>query len=259
MQNNLLLTESSTDYSVDFGYPALTCYCKLLLGLEEAAETLVSSDLSNIADLEKLTGVTVTISPPSTEEVVVVLAGPIQCIHAAVEFVAERLGCMRDSEFTSLLRRKVVTLRVVVPNSVVGVLMGRSGKDIRNLAVSCGVRIQISQRIAGLLERVVHVTGTVTQVVMAAASVVETIQADPHTHEHARRLLASLAAVSVFNTPEPLVSAPTLYGTTCADYRLFGSGTTSDCGGDRGHGEDLENLQELLNTLANNPDLLANL
>jgi hypothetical protein len=165
------------------------CYCKLLLERDEAAEALLFCSSNS---LELLTDVTITLSPPDAEEVVVVLSGSIHSIHAALGFVAERLGCMRDAEFTSLLRRKVVTLRVVVPNSVVGVLMGRSGKDIRNLAVSCGVRIQISQRVPGVLERVVHITGTVAQVVLAAASVVETIQADPHTHEHAKRLLASL-------------------------------------------------------------------
>ncbi len=187
---------------------------------------------------------TTTISRNSTEEIVVVLAGPIQGIHAAVKLVAERLGCMRNSELTSkLARRKVMTLRVVVPNSLVLV------PDIRNFAVACRVHIKISQRLADLLERVVHITGTVAKVVLAAFYIVETIQADPRINEHAIRLLASFAAVSVFNTPEPLVSAPTLCARTCDEYRLFGVGTTND----RGDGEDLEYLQDLLNTLANNP------
>jgi KH domain len=164
------------------------CFCKLLLTKEEVAEVFTVTLVDDKSDLEAVTGVCVNsnINDHSARDHVLVMTGTMSTIHAGITFVADRLGSIRDAEFISVLRRKIVTMRVVVPNSVVGVLMGRGGKDIRNLAVSSGVRIQISQRVPGCLERVVHVTGTFQQAVLAATTIVETIQTDPHTEEHAK-------------------------------------------------------------------------
>ena len=166
------------------------CFCKLLLTKEEVAEIFTVTLVEDKSDLEAVTGVTVNsnINDHAVEEHVLVMTGNMTAIHAGITFIADRLGSLRDAEFISVLRRKIVTMRVVVPNSVVGVLMGRGGKDIRNLAVSSGVRIQISQRVPGCLERVVHVTGTFQQAVLAATTIVETIQTDPHTEEHAKNV-----------------------------------------------------------------------
>jgi KH domain len=212
----------------------ISCCCKMLLFKEEAMETLSSTFDSTATDLEMVSGCAVSAS--ETEEgQVIVLQGSMPSIHAALAFLGDRIGSMRDTEFTSMLRRKVVTLRVIVPNSVVGVLMGRSGKDIRNLAVSCGVRIQISQRVPGVLERIVHVTGTVQQAVMATGSIVETIQADPHTVEHAKTLEAPRSQMDEFS-PE-VNSAPTENGVV----GLLDENTLA------------KHLQELLAQLAQHP------
>ena len=178
-------------------HPSRACYCKLLLTAEEATEVLQATMLPDKCDLEAISGskvdslpasvsyATLTGAPVPPDDIVIVLSGPMPCIHSAVSFLSEKVGSLRDDEFVSALRRRIVSLRIVVPNSVVGVLMGRGGKDIRNLAVSSGVRIQISQRVAGALERVVHVTGTAQQAVLAGITIIETIQSDPHTQEHA--------------------------------------------------------------------------
>jgi len=163
-------------------------YCKLLLTKEEVSEVFTITMTEDKTDLEMMTGVIVNsnIEDHSSREHVLIMSGSMGSVQAGINFVADRIGSLRDADFSSVLRRKIVTMRIVVPNSVVGVLMGRGGKDIRNLAVSCGVRIQISQRVSGCLERVVHVTGTYQQAVLAATTIVETIQTDPHTGEHAK-------------------------------------------------------------------------
>jgi hypothetical protein len=166
------------------------CYCKLLLTKEDVNEIFTFDINQDRSDLETVTGVSLNsnIDDDTVEAHVVVMAGNVATIHDGISFIAERIGMTRDSEFISVLRRKIITLRVIVPNSVVGVLMGRGGKDIRNLAINSGVRIQISQRVVGCLERVVHVTGTYQQAVVAATTITETIQSDPHTEEHSKNI-----------------------------------------------------------------------
>jgi hypothetical protein len=67
-------------------------------------------------------------------------------------------------------------------------IMGKGGRDVRSLAVDNSVRIQISKRIPGLLERMVSVAGRSDHVCKAAFVLVETIQADHRTCEHAMTL-----------------------------------------------------------------------
>ena len=222
------------------------CYCKLLLTSEEASASLQSSMISSQCDLEVLTGATLNVSSAGCEgtsasDLNLVISGSMAALHAALSFVGERVGSLRDAEFSSVLRRRVITLRVVVPNSVVGVLMGRGGRDIRALAVSSGVRIQISQRMPGALERVVNVTGTLQQAVYAAATVVETIQCDPHTIEH--------AVSPIKDNQDATMSTPQVssYSNSIGSSPDTSNDQVAQC------------LQELILQLQNHPELLANL
>merc|ERR1712168_1205784 len=75
-------------------------------------------------------------------------------------------------------------MKIVVPNSTAGMIIGKGGTAIKSISEQTGARIQISQKDADSVagERVVCVSGTEEQVQAACAIIASKVQEDP---EHA--------------------------------------------------------------------------
>ena len=172
-------------------YISKSSFCKLLL-TEDQFSKLMEFCNGDLGAIKSVTGVACHVSGegkyfPGTFERVISLMGPLVQICVAVQLMAEVFRICANSERLSIgfSEHALISLKLVVPNSVVGMIMGKGGQDVRSLAVENSVRIQISKRIPGVLERLVSVAGRSDHVCKAAFVLVETIQADHRTCEHA--------------------------------------------------------------------------
>ncbi|KAF4652896.1 hypothetical protein FOZ61_009336 [Perkinsus olseni] len=205
--------------------PHQKCSCKLLVTHKQAG-AIIGKSGSEISQIEQAARVSIKVSPsgcffPGTQERVLVIFGEsmnireaLQDITSKFEYCNEILQVQEETKSpyfrdwdegcTSVgCRARPLVMRLVVPNSAVGVLMGQHGSEIKNLAVGCGVHIQISPRIHGLVERVVSITGTSSRVLVAACEIMDAIQGNPHLFEHAINL-------AIFSS-EILVTIPYLH------------------------------------------------
>ncbi|KAF4744439.1 hypothetical protein FOZ63_028572, partial [Perkinsus olseni] len=184
------------------------CFCKTLITHKQAG-AIIGKNGAEIATMEKAAQVTAKVSPggsyfPGTNDRIMVLCGQLPNIRAALqdvvskfEFCNQVAQAQEDAKSTFLGTTNVpnrprplpMVLRLIVPNSSVGTLMGRQGKDIRQLAMTCGVHIQISPRLNGVLERIVNITGSASQCTLAGCAITEGIRGNPHVSEHANILI----------------------------------------------------------------------
>jgi hypothetical protein len=240
----LLQSETSVIRSTD----AKMSFCKMLIADDQLAK-LTEFCFGDLSTIKTLTGCTCQVSEiynyfPGTQDRVLALSGPLVQICVAVQLISDlfRLCAMADRPHTGSSEYALIGMRLIVPNSVVGMIMGKGGRDVRALAIDNSVRIQISKRIPGLLERMVSIAGRSDHVCNASFVLIETIQADHRTGEHASVL--SYPQISPAATPP--ISSP--LGSTC------GSATSSP--------EDnlnamTRNLGELVSQLSKYPMLLA--
>jgi hypothetical protein len=188
-------------------------FCKMLI-TDDQLSKLVEFSFGDLSTVQSLTGCTCHVSGignyfPGTKERVLSLSGPLVQICVAVQLISDlfRLCAIAERPYTGSPDYALIGMRLIVPNSVVGMIMGKGGKDIRTLAIENSVRIQISKRIPGLLERLVSIAGRSDHVCNASFVLIETIQADHRTGEHATIL--NYPAISPAPTPSP--SASNLY------------------------------------------------
>jgi len=169
-------------------------FCKLLVNDDQFSKLMEFCN-GDLSALKSVTGVACHVSGegkyfPGTSERVISLMGPLVQICVAIQLIAEVFRICANAERSAFgfSEYALISVKLIVPNSVVGMIMGKGGRDVRSLAVDNSVRIQISKRIPGLLERMVSVAGRSDHVCKAAFVLVETIQADHRTCEHAMTL-----------------------------------------------------------------------
>lgn len=168
-----------------------SAFCKILISVDQLGKLLEFCN-GDLGAMIAVTGVTCQVSNeacyfPGTSDRVMALVGPLVQICVAIQLLAEvfRICAGASRPQSGSPDYALISLKLIVPNSVVGMIMGKGGKDVRTLAIDNSVRIQISKRIPGVLERMVSVAGRSDHVCNAAFVLIETIQADHRTGEHA--------------------------------------------------------------------------
>lgn len=184
-------------------------FCKILIS-EDQLSKLLDFCNGDLVAMKGVTGVACQVSGegkyfPGTKERVLSLMGPLVQICVAIQLIAEvfRICANAEKPMLGISDFALIGVKLIVPNSVVGMIMGKGGKDVRSLAIDNSVRVQISKRIPGVLERMVSVAGRADHVCQAAFVLVETIQADHRTCEHAMTLEYADQDISVLGA-DPL-------------------------------------------------------
>lgn len=193
-------------------------FCKLLI-TEDQLDKLMEFCGGDIGAVKSVTGCACRVSMfgnyfPGTTDRIISLIGPLVQLCVAIQLVSDVFRICASVDRPGLVSgdHALIGLRLIVPNSVVGVIMGKGGKDIRSLAVHNSVRIQISKRISGVLERMVSVVGRSDHVCAASFVLVETLQGDYRTSEHASILSYSVSHSPCSSGSSPSTSASSLLG-----------------------------------------------
>jgi len=125
---------------------------------------------------------------PGTQERLCLIIGSIKAVLKAHQMVVERMQekdglsqiCNRDSE----LQERVNQIKVVIPNTTAGFLIGKSGATIKNIKDESGAHVQISSKQTDLPERIVTIDGDPERRIKALSMIVRKIAEDPqHSSE----------------------------------------------------------------------------
>ena len=145
-----------------------------------AAGSIIGKGGANIAEVQQSTGAKIKLSPnndyyPGTQERVGLIMGEVETINKMLNFVIEKIRqeppAMRLNPAMTYDRERAKQMKIVVPNSTAGLVIGRSGTTIKCIGDQTGARIQVSQKNAETVpgERVIGITGTLEQVQAACA------------------------------------------------------------------------------------------
>lgn len=158
------------------------CYLKLLAP-SHFVGAIIGKEGANISEIELLTRCQLQLSStnrffPGTTDRIIVMGGQLKNLLDCLSVVLRRLSdaCGQD--------HKPFFIKLVVPNSSVSALIGRSGQASRQLSNRTGCCINISSRVEGLQERLVLLSGLPENVYQAASSVCCDVQHDPNLAQH---------------------------------------------------------------------------
>lgn len=158
-----------------------------------AAGSIIGKGGQTIAQLQRDTGTNVKLSKandfyPGTQERVALLTGPVESLNNVAVFILDKikespqLGVKAGAEtITSPERARQV--KIVVPNSTAGLIIGKGGAMIKSIMEQSGSRVQISQKSDGitLSERVITISGESDNNRKAMSFIVNKIQEDPQS------------------------------------------------------------------------------
>lgn len=123
--------------------------------LSQDAGGIIGKEGRHIRQIRDESSCTINISGSATQERILNITGKPRDLKNAVEMVAEKLKDMSNSRDDA-----PVTLRILVPNSQCGCIIGKAGVNIKAIREASGVQIQIpDSHLPGSTERAVTITG----------------------------------------------------------------------------------------------------
>ncbi|KAJ8044830.1 RNA-binding protein Nova-1 [Holothuria leucospilota] len=168
-------------------------YIVKLLIPSTVAGSIIGKGGQTIAQLQRDTGTNIKLSKandfyPGTSERVALLTGTVEALNSVAHFIIEKvrespqLGLKAGVEnITTPERARQV--KVVVPNSTAGLIIGKGGSMIKSIMEQSGARVQISQKSEGvtLSERVITITGELDADLKALSFIIAKVQEDPQS------------------------------------------------------------------------------
>ncbi|XP_003707294.1 RNA-binding protein Nova-1-like protein passilla isoform X1 [Megachile rotundata] len=139
-----------------------------------AAGAIIGKGGDTIAQLQKDTGAKVKISKshdfyPGTTERVCLITGSLEAIMAVMDFIMDKirekpdltLKTTVDSESGKTTAERDKQVKILVPNSTAGMIIGKAGNYIKQIKEESGSYVQISQKAkdVSLQERCITVIG----------------------------------------------------------------------------------------------------
>uniref|UniRef100_A0A0X3P5Z4 K Homology domain-containing protein n=3 Tax=Schistocephalus solidus TaxID=70667 RepID=A0A0X3P5Z4_SCHSO len=157
-----------------------------------AAGGVIGKDGEAIERIQKQSGAKVKMSKrndfyPGTLERVCLIIGPLEAVAATHFFVMERIYEKPDATAQSVDGRLTLErhkqVKILVPNSTAGMIIGKNGAYIQEIKERSGAYVQISQksREFNLSERCVIVAGELNQMRLAMDLILVIIASDPQS------------------------------------------------------------------------------
>ncbi|KAL1542361.1 Protein btr1 [Salvia divinorum] len=168
-----------------------TTHVRFLLSNAEAG-AIIGKGGSTINEIKSQSGVRIQLSRnneyfPGTSDRIIMVSGGVDGTLTATELILSRLmdefypedGAEMDPESK---------IRMVVPNSSCGGIIGKAGANIRSLIEESGADIRISPQdmyYPGLQDRIVTVAGALAQQMRAIVLIIWKLMEDPYYHQSA--------------------------------------------------------------------------
>ncbi|XP_047955663.1 protein BTR1 [Salvia hispanica] len=166
-------------------------HVRFLLSNAEAG-AIIGKGGSTINEIKSQSGVRIQLSRnnecfPGTSDRIIMLSGGVDGILTATELILSRLIDEFYPEDGADMEPES-KIRMVVPNSSCGGIIGKAGANIRSLIEETGADIRISPQdmyYPGLQDRIVTVAGALAQQLRAIALIIWKLMEDPYYHQSA--------------------------------------------------------------------------
>ncbi|XP_060536497.1 RNA-binding protein Pasilla isoform X2 [Cylas formicarius] len=171
-----------------------TYHFKLLVP-SVAAGAIIGKGGETIAQLQKDTGARVKMSKshdfyPGTTERVCLITGNVEAIMKVLEFIMDKIREKPDltkpvieAGDSKLTQERDKQVKILVPNSTAGMIIGKAGNYIKQIKESSGSYVQISQKAkdVSLQERCITVIGEKDQNKQACLMILSKVVEDPQS------------------------------------------------------------------------------
>lgn len=160
-------------------------HLKLLIP-SAAAGAIIGKGGETIAEIQRTTGAKMKMSKandfyPGTTERVCLISGSKESITDIVSFLTEKIKSRPDPTDENAVERER-QIKVIVPNSTAGMIIGKGGAYVKEMKERSGAFIQLSQKAdVKLPERVVTLIGEEHSNRIALEMILGKIEADPNS------------------------------------------------------------------------------
>ncbi|XP_071796603.1 RNA-binding protein Nova-1-like [Asterias amurensis] len=171
-----------------------TKYMLKMLIPSTVAGSIIGKGGQTIAQLQKDTKTIIKLSKnndfyPGTTERVALMTGTVEAVNNVCSFIIDKLKESQQQVTKTGVETNLIPpdrarqVKVVVPNSTAGLIIGKAGAMIKHIMEQSGSRVQISQKSDGitLTERVITITGEGDPNKKALSFVVDKVQEDPQS------------------------------------------------------------------------------
>ncbi|KAK3030058.1 hypothetical protein RJ639_038469 [Escallonia herrerae] len=178
--------QSSPHKSTASDYTEKTTHLRFLVSNAEAG-SVIGKGGSAIAEFQSKSGARIQLSRnyecfPGTSDRIIMISGTVDDILKAVELILDKLlneFCVEDGDNVDPRTK----LRLVVPNSSCGGIIGKGGANIKSFIEDSQAGIKISPQdnnYVGLTDRLVTLTGTLEEQMRATDLILLKLSEDPY-------------------------------------------------------------------------------
>lgn len=191
---------------------------------------IIGSGGATITELMDKTNTIIKFSPsrecyPHTQERVCVVMGTIPNVCSALQEIFAKLADPSNARVADL-KECLRHLKVLVSNIASGMVIGKSGHNIKRIQQECSVKIQITNKDETTLpERLLSVFGNSESIVKAAKMIMEHIREDPNMSKWKKLISYSSYSNQLGQLDASMMAASPVTG--IPDYSISsGSGAT---------------------------------
>ncbi|XP_042202110.1 poly(rC)-binding protein 3-like, partial [Callorhinchus milii] len=180
---------------------SVTLTIRLLMHGKEVG-SIIGKKGETVKKMREESGARINISEGSCPERIVTITGPTDAIFKAFAMIAEKFeedinSSMTNSTVTS---KPPVTLRLVVPASQCGSLIGKGGSKIREIRESTGAQVQVAgDLLPNSTERAVTISGTPEAIIQCVRQICVVMLESPPK------------GATIPYRPKPAASAPVIF------------------------------------------------
>eukprot|EP01018_Ginkgo_biloba_P020356 Gb_41492 [translate_table: standard] len=161
-----------------------------------AAGSVIGKGGATVSDFQTQSGARIQLSRnheyfPGTADRIISLSGTINEILTAFNLILSKL--LNEAEDNTDVDQKASQVRLVVPNSVCGGIIGKAGSTIKSFVEESQASIKLSsqeQTMPGMSDRLVTITGTLEQQLRAIFLIISKLSEDPNYSQYANAPLS---------------------------------------------------------------------
>ncbi|KAK3106042.1 hypothetical protein FSP39_011511 [Pinctada imbricata] len=162
---------TETKMVLNDGAPSSMLTVRMIMQGKEVG-SIIGKKGDNIKRFREDSGAKINISDGSCPERIVTVTGSTECIHKAFTMICKKFEEVNDLQNTPSVPKPPVTLRLVVPASQCGSLIGKGGSKIKEIRETTGASIQVaSEMLPNSTERAVTVSGTADAITMCIQNI----------------------------------------------------------------------------------------